>query len=154
MIAEAFFWASVGLLPSSDGRVPTVRQGSAAWFSFTHVNNWHAWGWSEACSPSFSDPRDDVMAALNEVMFRTGVYTAQKYTEKHLRPLIEDLPISYNVTGILLSPVNVFESNFSYFAGAATVQIFSILTILFTFYGWWRLGRDVSFSPVELAKVR
>ena len=94
------------------------------------------------------------MASLNEIMFRTGVYTAQKYNETHLKSRIDDgLEIRVNATGTPLSPVNVFHSDFGYFAGAAAVELFSILAILFTFYGWWNLGRPMSFSPLEIAKV-
>lgn len=64
--------------------------------------------------------------------------------------------IRYNITGYLQTPTNVFHSNRTYFAGAAVLQIFSILAILYTFYGWWNLGwrsGSLNFSPLELAKA-
>ena len=96
------------------------------------------------------------MADLNELMFRTGVHAARQYKHNtsHLKARMDSgLEINYNVTGMLKSPINVFKSDLSYFAGAATVQLFTILVILFTYYGFWRLGRNVSFSPLEVAKV-
>ena len=94
------------------------------------------------------------MRALNELVFRTGVYTALNYNDdflaKHLDP---GLQVHYNVTGRTVSSVNIFHSDFRYFAAAAAVQLFTLLTILGTFWGWWRLGRNASFSPLEVAKV-
>ena len=58
------------------------------------------------------------------------------------------------VTATRIDEVTVFSSNLGYFAGAAAVELFSILIILYTFYGWWRLGRNPSLSPLEIAKVR
>lgn len=52
--------------------------------------------------------------------------------------------------------MNFYQSNMSYFAGAAAAQLFSIVIILYLFYGWWSLGwrsGSVSFSPLEMAKV-
>ncbi len=90
-------------------------------------------------------------------MFRAGAYTAQRYNDTYMEPLLDKgLRSHYNVTGTKFDQVTVFDTNMSYFAGAAVVQIFSVLAILYTYYGWWTLGwrkGSVSFSPLELAKV-
>ncbi|KAK3698988.1 hypothetical protein LTR37_016679 [Vermiconidia calcicola] len=108
-------------------------------------------------------------------MFRTGVYAAQHYNTTYLASRIDDgLDIHYNVTGTSISPINVFQTDFSYFAGAAVVDLLCVLVrscrasyhwrhllveannfeaILYTFHGWWRLGRATSFSPQEIAKA-
>ncbi len=88
------------------------------------------------------------------MMFRAGVWFANNQNETYLQSWIDPgLEINYNTTAKPQSPVNVFVSDFSFFAGAAVVQLFSITITLFTFYGWWRLGRDVTLSPVETAKA-
>ena len=147
-------WMS--LSPSPDpGDTPMLTAGGrSAWFLNQRIKNYLAWDASEACAPAFSDPRDDIMSHLNQLMFRTGVYTAKHYNESYLRPQLDDgLEIYYNITGTPLSPINVYEADFAYFAGAATVELFCVLCILFTFRGWWHLGRQGSFSPLEIAKV-
>ena len=63
------------------------------------------------------------------------------------------LEVHTTVEGTPLNPVDVFHSNMDYFAGAAVVNLFSILAILFTYYGFWRLGRHASLSPFEIANV-
>ena len=107
------------------------------------------------CLAEFSDPRDDVMAKLNELMFRLGAHYAAVETQTQLEPYLDrGVSISQNVTGVTIASVNVFKTDFAYFAGAAVIELFTIIVILFTFWGWWNLGRDFSFSPLEIGKVR
>ena len=93
--------------------------------------------------------------------------------------LDDGLEVYYNITGTSSSQVSVFHTDFRWFAGtytngksvcilsvrlvrsllnslkagAATIELLSIFTVLFTFYGWWRLGRHATLSPLEIAKV-
>ena len=53
----------------------------------------------------------------------------------------------------LRNPIPVFASDFKYFAGAATVQLLTIIVLLLNFRGYWKLGKPVTFSPLEIAKV-
>lgn len=48
--------------------------------------------------------------------------------------------------------MNGWLESFRYIA-AAIVELVCILLVLPTYWGWWKLGRPVSFSPLELAKV-
>ena len=94
------------------------------------------------------------MAGLNELLFRTGFYAAQHLNETYLKSQIDGgLEVNYNVNGTYNHAVNVYKSDMSYFGGAVAVQTLTIGLILLTYYGWWRLGRHVSFSPLEVAKV-
>lgn len=38
-------------------------------------------------------------------------------------------------------------------AVAAAIMFLGVVTVAFTFHGWWRLGRPVSLSPAETAKA-
>ena len=78
------------------------------------------------------------LACMCEVFqqVKEGVHVAKVYNETHLKSMIDEgLEIDYNTTGTVISPVNVFDSDFHFFAAAASVQIISILVVLFTFYG-------------------
>lgn len=111
-------------------------------------------GTPDNCVPTMSDPRDEVMAALNEIMFRIGAYWASVSNQSDLELLLDKgVEIRRNITGTLISPVNVFRVNFAYFAGAAIIELFAIGVVMFTLYGWWNLGRNFSFSPLEIGKV-
>lgn len=126
-----------------------------SWITFQHIMNYKDWDHGADWAPKWKDPREDMMASLNELMFRRGVYAAQNYNETYLKPKLDDGLEIYNrsITGYQTSPELVYSSDFSYCAGAAIVQLLTIFTILFTFYGFWRLGRRTSFSPLEIAKV-
>jgi hypothetical protein len=54
-------------------------------------------------------------------------------------------------TQILLEPV--YRVNWAYLWMALAVIIFATASVMPTFYGWWELGRNVSFSPLEIAKA-
>lgn len=89
-------------------------------------------------------------------MFRTGVEFAQSSDINKFEKLLDEGMISEinsTVTGTTIAQVTVYSSDFNFFAGAAAVELFTIGIILYTFYGWWRLGRNTSLSPLETAKV-
>lgn len=65
-----------------------------------------------------------------------------------------DLPIHYPTTGYLKGDHNVFQTNYYYFLAAAIVELVCIAFVAPTYWGWWKIGRPVSFSPLEMAKVR
>jgi hypothetical protein len=151
--ANVAFYAKQGLAMSSTGNaimMPPPTQNV-----FRHITNYDRMITQPTdCSPNWKDPREGVMAKLNEFMFRTGVYTAQHYGKDYLRSRLDhDVELESSVEGMIVSPVEVFNSNMSYFAGAASVQLLAILAILITFWGFWDLGRSSSLSPLEIAKA-
>ncbi|KAK5174063.1 uncharacterized protein LTR77_001143 [Saxophila tyrrhenica] len=180
-IAQWSFATWGALVPSPvEGDTPVLAWKQSSPLAFGHLTNYVDWDYQNACAPAWSDPRDDAMAILNEMMFRksraaggqysdfldlglttcasrnpgTGVYTAQHYDESWLKSRIDDgWDIHYDITGTPVSEINVFQSNFTYFVGAAVVEILCILAILYTFWGFWNLGHSTSFSPVEIAKA-
>jgi hypothetical protein len=151
--ANIAFYAKQGLAMSSTGNaimMPPPTQNV-----FRHITNYDKMITQPTdCSPSWKDPREGVMAKLNEFMFRTGVYTAQQYDKDFIRARVDDdVELESSVEGMIVTPVEVFNSNMSYFAGAASVQLLAILAILITFWGFWDLGRSSSLSPLEIAKA-
>ena len=148
------YQVSEAILPASaTGQNNSLLPGPN-WLALKYIANFAAVNDGQACSFAWNDPHDDVMAFLNELMFRSGVHAAQYYGKDHLESLLDPgLETHYNVTGSPKTPETVFESNFTYFAIAATIELFTIIIITFNFYGWWRLGRSTSFSPLEIAKA-
>jgi hypothetical protein len=61
--------------------------------------------------------------------------------------------VNQTITGTVVESVEVFRTDFSFYVAAAAVELCSVLVILTTFWGWWRLGRSASLSPLEIAKV-
>lgn len=147
------FYSIQGLISLEEGQTPGFV-GGPNWFSLPLIKNLAALERGLVCAPNFINPRDQVIAGLNEVMFRTGLHFARTYDEAWIQERTDNgLEVYTNVTATPQSPVDVFKSDFHYFAAAAAIELFTILIILFTFYGWWRLGRNFTFSPLEIGKV-
>ena len=112
---------------------------------------------NDNCLPVLKDPFPDIQVGLNEIMFRAGIWAAANYNNNRtaLAPLLDaGIETYYNTTGTRIDAQNVFISVYWYFLGAALINLVTIMVIVCTFYGWWRLGRAVSLSPLEIAKVR
>lgn len=138
------------LAPAIPGGSPSLTDLNA--LTFEHVENWEEFSSGASCAPLWRDPFDDVLAY--ELMFRAGIYTAQRYNASWFQDRLDPgWEVHRNVTGTPVSPVNVFVTDWRYFAGASSLEIVSIVAILFTFYGWWRLDPERSLSPLEIAKV-
>lgn len=98
--------------------------------------------------------QDDLMASLNEIMFRAGLQAASpNQTEATSTGLDPGLTLSQNITGHRIDSVSVFFSDYGWRAGSSAVQLAVICLTLPLFWGYWQLGREVSFSPLELAKA-
>jgi len=106
---------------------------------------------------AWRDPMEDVIRDLNNLMFRSGAHVAQNFDHlvavgpQHM--FDPGMHPSHSVTGKLLGLHNIFQSDYWWFLGAAIVELVCIMLVLPTYMGWWRLGRPVSFSPLEIAKV-
>lgn len=62
-------------------------------------------------------------------------------------------PTHATTTGEVTGVRSVFRTTYAYFAGAVVLELMCICLIAPTYWGWWKLGRSVSFSPLEIAKV-
>lgn len=113
--------------------------------------------------PTFSsiDPLEQVIAIMNELLFRGG---AQVASLANARP--ESLGLDKNclyqngtcslwqtINGTRTDEVSVYHTNMTFWGLAAFTQFLAIALIVPIFWGWWRLGREVSFSPFEIAKA-
>jgi hypothetical protein len=104
---------------------------------------------------SYVDPKDTIVQYLNELMFIVGAVAAQEdpsYLKSRLDPGLSTNTTN-TITGHHHGTHNIFHTNLRWFAAAAAVEAFCIALILPTYIGFWRLGRPVSFSPLEVAKV-
>lgn len=114
----------------------------------------------EPCK-SFKDPQPIVLSELNRLAFYSGAIMPQLingattsdpdgYFRSHLDAGLE---VNSTIIGQLQGTETVFKTELIWFLAAAVVEGICIALILPTYYGWWQLGRAVSFSPLEIAKV-
>ncbi|KAF2484919.1 hypothetical protein BDY17DRAFT_93733 [Neohortaea acidophila] len=101
----------------------------------------------------FRDPFDPMVRALNTLAVYFGAAAAletPEYLEGRLDPGIST---ENAVIGSVLGNVSVYHTDYWFFLGAAVLEVICIILILPTYWGWWQLGRTVSFSPFEIAKA-
>ena len=102
---------------------------------------------------TFDDPHETVIESINKLMVYIGAAVAkedQSYLKNHMD---SGLSINSTVTGDVVGNHIVYHTDFKYFIAAALVELACILLVAPTYWGWWRLGRPGSFSPLEIAKV-
>ncbi|KAK3615803.1 hypothetical protein LTR56_026366 [Elasticomyces elasticus] len=97
----------------------------------------------------FADPSHDVIAQMNEMMFRAGVAASGW---DNLTSLIDPgLAVQQTLQANQTTTEDVYNSDMRWFAGAAALELFAVLMVLPLFWGWWTIGRTNVLSPVELA---
>lgn len=103
---------------------------------------------------TFRDPWEETVQRLNEYMFHIGVRATHAHSHADIANRIDSgLEISSKVNGTVTGSQSVFDTDYAYFAGASIVELICIIFILPTYWGWWRFGRKISFSPLEMAKA-
>lgn len=107
------------------------------------------------CQFDWRDPTNDILIALHEIMFRTALKAANAADSVSVqnahgnRTFDTKQSVHATQTGVQ----NVFVSHYGYLFGALAVMTFGVLSVIPTFYGWWRLGRPMTLSPIETAKA-
>lgn len=92
------------------------------------------------CDMYWTDPTPDIIAGIRELGFRTAIAATNSTTEQ-----------TFEATETAI--VQVYVSHYHYLGGALLVMFLSIVLVFPTFLGWWHLGRQMSLSPIEIAKA-
>jgi hypothetical protein len=96
------------------------------------------------------------MGHINEIMFRTALQAGIQnpdgivLSDEKGNPVTN--PTAQNIDATQSLTQNVFQTHFPYMIIALVVMGTGILSVLPIFAGFWRLGRDMSFNPIEVAK--
>ena len=98
---------------------------------------------------NFFDPTPSILLNFDELMFRSGIATANWHNLTNLT----DAGLSSNQTiyARQSKTQNVFNSDLRWWAGAAAFDLLTILIILPMFNHWWTHDRHRTFSPLEVA---
>ena len=100
---------------------------------------------------NFRDPTPSIISNFNELMFRSGIATANW---SNLTSLIDPgLSPKQTIKAQQTKTNNVFKSDLRWWAGAAAFDVLTILIVLPMFSNWWVLDRHRTLSPLELALV-
>ena len=92
------------------------------------------------CTVSFTDPSNDILAAVRNLMFRTAIAAAND---------LDTQPVTAQQTATL----PIYESHYLYLELALGCTALGWLAVIPLLSSWWHVGRTVSMSPIETAKA-
>jgi hypothetical protein len=93
------------------------------------------------CGVYFTDPLEDFLQGSRELMFRAAVASSNSSTPvQHVQASGSGLYTAYHTDKVFL-------------ALATLVSLLAIIAVFLTFFGFWKIGRVVSMSPLETAKA-
>ncbi|KAK3402320.1 hypothetical protein B0T20DRAFT_390215 [Sordaria brevicollis] len=111
------------------------------------------------CGPTFDDPMDDIINSYREIAFRMSILEAAankrnitnaNTTESDSHPWsITSQSVDYVSDQVRVE----YKANFPALALALAISLLGPLATLTLFWGYWRLGREFSMSPIELANA-
>ena len=95
---------------------------------------------SDVCKVYFTDPSQELLQAVRELMFRSALASATASDRQH-------------VTAHQVYKKPIFRWQSSYLVVALIVTGLAVMAVLPLYNGYWNFGRNVSMSPVEIAKA-
>ncbi|KAL7931568.1 hypothetical protein V8C35DRAFT_309821 [Trichoderma chlorosporum] len=97
------------------------------------------------CTMIWSDPRQDMINNIRELMFRSALAVANSTGAP---------PIQYKQVDAQVRRVGiVYKADWKFFGIAVGCMAFQLLIIIYLIWGWQKLGREVSLDPFEIAKA-
>jgi hypothetical protein len=130
-----------------------------------YVNNVGAMGTKssldEGATLSFLDPTSDAMDTVREIAWRAALYIPQENigaqgTRSRLKNLTSTQwadAYQQQIEVRQTSKQIVYRSQYAYLGVAVAITLCATLCVLALSLGWWKLGREVSLSPIEIAKA-
>lgn len=108
-----------------------------------------------ACEDTWSDPTEEVISSLQEIMFRTALSASNDSSPFYYYSGVNASHVQTNQTmnTVEVSLLPAFQVHYGYLAAGVAVMIACVVPVASTFYGWWRIGRPISLSPIEIAKA-
>lgn len=102
---------------------------------------------SGSCFQTYSDPTDDILSGLSDILLRSAIAAAQFSNDTiGFATLYQQ-----EITAREIRTDLVFVSNYIYFAIAAVLMLLEVVLMSMPFWGWWKLNRMVTLSPLETA---
>lgn len=96
---------------------------------------------ASACGNSWFDPTDDLLMAARDIMFRLALEGNQTGVD------VQSISTSQQGSEV------VYSSDFLFLGLAILLIGLSVVANLPLLLHWWRLGRPVSLSPIEVARA-
>jgi hypothetical protein len=153
--------------PSMGATYESVR-GWRGWYdgaaAYRYVNNvgWMGYqaSFDQGAEVSFFDPTSDAMNTVREIAWRVALYIpprnlgVQDARSRLLNMTSAEWADAYlqHVEVQQTTTQFVYQSQYVYLSIAVTITLCATFCVL-ALSGWWNLGREVSLSPIEIAKA-
>ena len=92
------------------------------------------------CGLKWNSPTEYVLNSMHDFMFRAALRASNG-------------TVVQTFTAQRTIPALLFRSDRHYLAAALAIMLLAVLVVFFLLWGWWELGRCVTLSPLETAKV-
>ncbi|GAB7334869.1 hypothetical protein MBLNU13_g06767t2 [Cladosporium sp. NU13] len=152
---------------SSYGSWYSIDTNSTTASMYLHIHNASS---LQTFDVTWKDPTDDMISKLNELIFRLAVATSSQGISSPIsgktadpagrdeRVLSPSLASSNRTTQQQASMSMVYEHTvysvqYRWLVAALVLILLVCFSILWTYLGWWELGRPVSLDPLETAKA-
>ncbi|CAG8980201.1 hypothetical protein HYALB_00012395 [Hymenoscyphus albidus] len=112
-----------------------------------------------ACNYTWSDPMNDIMKDLNDLMFRSALYVGSTNEQVALGhdPCNEyetmNVSTKRDINATQTSEEVIFKTNFAYMAGGLVVMLVGILSVVPIFFGYWNLSHHTRLNPFDMAQA-
>ena len=117
-----------------------------------YAANWSSTDPNDGCAQYFNDPMDYIINSYRDIAFRMSVRSAadpiyDAMGNRHSQPPQTGIPYTRHFTQVQ------YAAHIPALVLATLVSLVGPLATLVLFWGWWRLGRDFTMSPLELANA-
>lgn len=92
------------------------------------------------CGLKWSSPTQFVLDSMSDWLFRASLSSSNGTNSQ-----------TFSVQRT--SPALIFQTDYKYLAISLVVMLLALLGVVFQLWGFWRLGRQVTMSPLEIAKA-
>lgn len=94
---------------------------------------------TRTCAVAFSDPTENIISKLNEIMFRVALAAPNASSPR------TEFDAQQQTVYI------IYESRYVYLWGALAITVLAVVAVVRTAAGFHNLGRPFSLSPIEIA---
>ncbi|KAK4215176.1 hypothetical protein QBC37DRAFT_419778 [Rhypophila decipiens] len=152
LLLEGLFTASCGTMLRSARGWMLFPSGTLT-YQLATTNS--TGGDSFDCVETWQDPTEYVLSAAREIIFRASVAAVpQTQNQSQGQEQEQEQTASPAPAEVVrIRTISIYTVNYAFAIAAVAVTLLTSLSILPLFAGFWRLGRSVSLSPVEIARA-
>ncbi|KAF7592218.1 hypothetical protein BBP40_000489 [Aspergillus hancockii] len=111
--------------------------------------------YTNICEDTWRDPTPKIVAELQKLMFRAALSVPYDASQPLPVGAATNRKVQQiqTVDVVKLKNTSVFEVDYGYMAAGAAVMGVCLVVVAATFYKWWKIGRPITMSPIEIAKA-